>query len=43
MRQYTAAPLPPTPSVRALASDLRADAPTFGAYDPMESLARGFA
>jgi hypothetical protein len=27
----------------ALASDLRADAPTFGAYDPMESLARGFA
>lgn len=27
----------------AEASDLRADAPTFGTYDPMEALARGFA
>ena len=30
-------------TVTILDSDLRADAPTFGAYDPMESLARGFA
>ena len=27
----------------AEASDLRAEAPTFGTYDPMEALARGFA